>query len=163
MNGRAPILALALVLGACAGSTPAPAAPAAPAQTAAGKGLQIKLVTIYVDDQDKALRFYTDVLGFEKKDDYSNEGFRWLSVTDGANELQLALNNNPPAKAFQQAMHQQSQPAIMFYTSNLASELERIERKGATIKMPLTDVTMALIAQVDDGCGNLVQLTQLER
>jgi predicted enzyme related to lactoylglutathione lyase len=156
-------LALSLLV-ACAASSKAPATPTAPTAEAPAKtGLQIKLITLYVDDQEKALRFYTEVLGFQKKDDFSNEGFRWLSVTDGSNELQLALNNDPAAKAFQQAMYKQSSPAIMFYTGDLAGELERIKGKGATVKMPLTDVDMALIAQVDDGVGNLVQLTQLTR
>src|SRR5215510_6781550 len=74
--------------------------------------MKIKLTSVYVDDQEKALRFYTDVLGFTKKADFSNGPFRWLTVTspdepDGA-ELQLALNDNPAAKAYQQAMFQQT-------------------------------------------------------
>ena len=81
--------------------------------------MKIKLTSVYVDDQDKALRFYTDVLGFTKKADFSNGPYRWLTVTspdepDGT-ELQLALNNNPAAKAYQQALFQQSQPAVMFF------------------------------------------------
>jgi predicted enzyme related to lactoylglutathione lyase len=160
------VLALSLLFGACAttpksATAPSDATTAAPAP--AKKGLQIRLVTLYVDDQEKALTFYSDVLGFQKKDDFSNEGFRWLSVTDGTTELNLALNNNPAAKAFQQAMYKENQPAIMFYTDDLAREHERIKGKGATFKMPPTDVDMALIAQVDDGCGNLVQITELQR
>ncbi len=81
--------------------------------------MKIKLTSVYVDDQDKALRFYTEVLGFAKKADFSQGPFRWLTVAspeepDGT-ELQLALNNNPAAKAYQQAMFQQGQPAAMFY------------------------------------------------
>lgn len=137
-------LSTLLFLMACAGtSRPAPANPA-PTKVA---GLQIKLVTIYVHDQEKALHFYTDVLGFQKKDDVSNAGFCWLSVTDGASELQLAANDSPAAKAFQQAMYAQSQPAIMFYTSDLAADFARVQAKGAAVKMPPTDVTMATIAQ----------------
>ncbi len=158
---RAILFTLALAAG-CAGSKPTTTTTPT-AEAPARKGLQIKLVTIYVDDQDKALAFYTDVLGFQKKDDESHDGYRWLSVTDGTTELQLAHNAMPAAKAFQRAMYEQSQPAIMFYTSDLASDFSRVEAKGATVKMPVTDVTMALIAQVDDGCGNLVQLTQLTR
>ena len=80
--------------------------------------MKIKLTNVYVDDQEKALRFYTEVLGFVKKADFSNGPFRWLTVAspedpDGT-ELQLALNNNPAAKAYQQAIFQQNQPAAMF-------------------------------------------------
>src|SRR5271165_4120153 len=75
--------------------------------------MKIKLTSVYVDDQDKALRFYTEVLGFPTKADFSNGPFRWLTVAspeepDGT-ELQLALNNNPAAKAYQLAMFQQGQ------------------------------------------------------
>ena len=81
--------------------------------------MKIKLTSVYVDDQEKALRFYTEVLGFTKKADFSNGPFRWLTVAspeepDGT-ELQLALNDNPAAKAYQQAIFQQGQPAAMFY------------------------------------------------
>ena len=77
--------------------------------------MKIKLTSVYVDDQNKALRFYTEVLGFAKKSDFSQGPFRWLTVAspeepDGT-ELQLALNNNPAAKTYQQAIFQQSQPA----------------------------------------------------
>src|SRR5690242_11574223 len=100
------ILALALIAGACAASTPPHAAAPAPA-AAAHAGLKIKLTSIYVDDQDKALRFYTDVLGFTKKDDFTNGPYRWLTVVSpddpqGA-QLQLALDNNPAAKTYHQA------------------------------------------------------------
>src|SRR5271156_4270619 len=96
--------------------------------------MKIKLTSVYVDDQEKALRFYTDVLGFAKKADFSNGPFRWLTVAspdspDGA-ELQLALNNNPAAKAYQQALFQQGQPAVMFFTDDLQAEYERIKALG---------------------------------
>jgi catechol 2,3-dioxygenase-like lactoylglutathione lyase family enzyme len=102
--------------------------------------MRIKLTTVYVDDQDKALRFYTEVLGFAKQADFRNGPYRWLTVVspeepDGT-ELQLALNDNPAAKAYQQALFQQGQPAAMFYTAST-------------------------IAVVNDTCGNLIQLTQL--
>jgi catechol 2,3-dioxygenase-like lactoylglutathione lyase family enzyme len=85
--------------------------------------LKIKLTSVYVDDQEKALRFYTEVLGFARKADFSHGPFRWLTVAspedpDGT-ELQLALNDNPAAKAYQQAMLQQGLPAAMFYTDYL--------------------------------------------
>jgi predicted enzyme related to lactoylglutathione lyase len=157
------ILALSLILaGGCGSSSPHTAAPGA-----ARAGLKIKLTSVYVDDQDKALHFYTDVLGFAKKDDFSNGGYRWLTVTapDDPNgtELQLALDNDPAGKAFQQARFQQSQPAVMFYTDDVKGEYERIKARGAEFTMPPTDVTASTIAVVKDTCGNLIQITQLKR
>jgi predicted enzyme related to lactoylglutathione lyase len=124
--------------------------------------MRIKLTSVYVDDQEKALRFYTEVLGLVKKADYSNGPFRWLTVaspedTDGT-ELQLALNNNPAAKTYQQALFEQRQPAAMFYSDD-----ERMKSCGAEFTMPPTDVTASKIAVVNDTCGNLIQLTQLMR
>jgi len=127
--------------------------------------MKIKLTSIYVDDQEKALRFYTDVLGFEKKADFSNGPFRWLTVASpeepGGAELQLALNDNPAAQTYQQAMFEQSQPAAMFYTDDVQANYERIKAAGGEFTMPPTDVTASIIAQIDDTCGNLIQLTQL--
>ena len=127
--------------------------------------MKIKLTNLYVDDQEKALRFYTEILGFVKKADYSQGPFRWLTVAsqedpDGT-ELQLALNNNPAAKAYQQAMFQQSQPAAMFYTDNLQADYERMKARGAQFTMPPKDVTASKIAMLNDTCGNLIQVTQL--
>ena len=127
--------------------------------------MKIKLTGIYVDDQSKALRFYTEVLGFVKKTDFSNGPYRWLTVgspdePDGT-QLQLALNNNSAAKAYQQAMFQQNQPAAMFYTDDVNSDYERIKARGAEFTMPPTDVTASKIAMLNDTCGNLIQLTQL--
>src|SRR5207249_8410800 len=129
--------------------------------------MKIKLTSIYVDDQDKALHFYTGVLGFAKKSDFSNGPFRWLTVVspeepDGT-ELQLALNNNPAAKAYQQAIFQQSQPAAMFYTDDVKGDYERLKARGAAFTMPPTDVTASTIAMLNDTSGNLIQLTQLAR
>ena len=129
--------------------------------------MRIKLTSVYVDDQAKALAFYTDVLGFAKKADFSNGPYRWLTVgsadePDGT-QLQLALNNNPAAKAYQQAMFQQNQPAVMFFTDNIKGDYERIKGHGAEFTMPPTDVTGSTIAMLKDSCGNLIQLTQLAR
>jgi predicted enzyme related to lactoylglutathione lyase len=129
--------------------------------------MKIKLTSVYVDDQEKALRFYTEVLGFTKKADFSNGPFRWLTVTSAEDvngtELQLALDNNPAAKAYQQALFQQGQPAIMFFTDDIKGDCERIKARGAEFAMPPTEVTGSTIAQVNDTCGNLVQITQLAR
>ena len=129
--------------------------------------MKIKLTSVYVDNQDKALRFYTEVLGFVKKADFSNGPFRWLTVaspedSDGT-ELQLALNNNPAAKTYQQALFQQSQPAAMFFTNDLQADYERMKARGAEFTMPPTDVTASTIAMLNDTCGNLIQITELKR
>ena len=127
--------------------------------------MKIKLTSVYVDDQEKALRFYTEVLGFVKKSDFSQGPYRWLTVAspedpDGT-ELQLALNNNPAAKAYQQAIFQQGQPAAMFYTDDVQADYERMKARGAEFTMPPKDVTASKIAMLNDTCGNLIQLTQL--
>jgi predicted enzyme related to lactoylglutathione lyase len=129
--------------------------------------MKIKLTRVYVDDQEKALRFYTEVLGFVKKADFSQGPFRWLTVASPeepeGTQLQLALNDNPAAKAYQQAMFQQSQPAAMFYTDDLQADHERMKARGAEFTMPPTDVTASKIAMLSDSCGNLIQVTQLLR
>jgi predicted enzyme related to lactoylglutathione lyase len=129
--------------------------------------MKIKLTSIYVDDQDKALRFYTEVLGLTRKADFGNGGYRWLTVASPdepeGTELQLALNDNPAGKAYQQALFQQGQPAIMLFTDDVKADYERIAARGGQFRMPPTEVTGSTIAQLDDTCGNLVQITQLAR
>jgi predicted enzyme related to lactoylglutathione lyase len=129
--------------------------------------VKIKLTSVHVDDQEKALRFYTEVLGFVKKADFSQGPFRWVTVAspedpDGT-ELQLALNDNPAAKAYQQAIFQQSQPAAMFFTDDVKADYERMTARGAEFIMAPTDVTASTIAMLNDTCGNLIQITQLKR
>ena len=127
--------------------------------------MKIKLTSIYVDDQEKALGFYSGVLGFAKAADFSQGPFRWLTVASpeepGGTQLQLALNDSPAAKAFQQAMFQQSRPAAMFYSDDVQADYERIKAHGGEFTMPPTAVTGSIIAMLKDTCGNLVQLTQL--
>ena len=128
--------------------------------------MKIKLMSIYVDDQDKALQFYTGVLGFAKKADVTQGSYRWLTVASPEDpqgtELQLARNDNPAAKAYQDAMFKESQPAVMFFTDDVKADYERIKKKGGEFTMPPTDVTASTIAQLKDGCGNLIQITQLK-
>src|SRR4051794_21314838 len=105
--------------------------------------MKIKLTTLYVDDQEKALRFYTEVLGFVKAGDFSNGPYRWLTVAsaeepDGT-QLQLALNDNPAAKTYQEAIFQQGQPAAMFYTDDLQADYERAKARGAEFTKPPSD------------------------
>ena len=126
--------------------------------------MKIKVTSIYVDDQEKALRFYTDVLGFVAKADVVNGPYRWLTVAspeepDGT-ELQLALNDNPAAKSYQQSMFEQSQPAAMFHTADLQGDYDRLVSKGVRFTAPLMKEAWGSMATLDDTCGNLIQLTQ---
>jgi predicted enzyme related to lactoylglutathione lyase len=129
--------------------------------------MKIKLTSVYVDDQEKALRFYTDVLGFTKKADVSQGPYRWLTVVSPeepqGTELQLARNDNPAAKAFQEAIFQQGQPAVMFFTDDIAGDCEGMKARGAQFTMPPTEVPGSTIARLNDTCGNLIQITQLAR
>jgi predicted enzyme related to lactoylglutathione lyase len=127
--------------------------------------MKIKIMSIHVDDQEKALRFYTEVLGFTKKTDVSNGGYRWVTVAspeepDGP-ELQLEVNTSPAAKAYQEARFQQGQPAAMFFTNDVKGDCERIKARGAELTMPPTEVPGSTIAKLKDTCGNLIQITQL--
>jgi predicted enzyme related to lactoylglutathione lyase len=129
--------------------------------------MKIKLTSVYVNDQEKALRFYTDVLGFIKKADFSKGAFRWLTVAsaedpDGT-ELQLALNDDPAAKAYQEARFAQGQAAANFFTGDVNGDYDSIKARGAEFTMPPADVTGATIAMLNDTCGNLIQITQLAR
>jgi len=129
--------------------------------------MKIKLTSIYVDDQEKALRFYTDVMGFIKKADVSQGPYRWLTVAspeepDGA-ELQLDVSDDPAVKAYQEALFRQGRRAAMFYTDDVQADYERMKARGAEFTMPPTKVTGSTIAIVNDTCGNLVQLVQLDR
>jgi predicted enzyme related to lactoylglutathione lyase len=125
------------------------------------------VTSIYVNDQERALRFYTDVLGFKKKSDFTQGPFRWLTVAspeepDGA-ELQLAPNENPAARTYQRAIFEQGQPAAMFYVDDVQREYDRTKALGAEFTMPPTKVTGSTIAMLDDTCGNKIQLVALDR
>jgi predicted enzyme related to lactoylglutathione lyase len=129
--------------------------------------VKIKITSIYVNDQERALRFYTDVLGFVKKADFSQGPFRWLTVAspeekDGT-ELQLALNDDPAARSYQQAMFEKGKPAAMFYVDDVQQEFDRMHPLGATFTMPPTKVTGSTIAMLDDTVGNLIQIVTLDR
>jgi predicted enzyme related to lactoylglutathione lyase len=129
--------------------------------------VKIKVTSIYVNDQKKALRFYTEVLGFVKKADFTQGPFRWLTVAspeepDGT-ELQLALNDDPAARAYQQAMFEKGRPAAMFYVNDVQREYDRMKPLGAEFTMPPTKVTGSTIAMLNDTCGNLIQIVVLDR
>ncbi len=129
--------------------------------------MKIQWTRVYVDDQEKALRFYTEVLGFTKKADFGQGSYRWLTVASpeqpNGTELQLALNDSPPARAWQQAMFQQGQPAALFFSDDVDAECASAAARGAEFTMPPTDVTGSRIAMLNDTCGNILQLTQLRR
>jgi predicted enzyme related to lactoylglutathione lyase len=127
--------------------------------------MRIKWTTLYVDDQEKALEFYTGNLGFEKKADFSQGNYRWLTVAspedpDGV-ELVLDSNVNPAGKAYQEALRGQSQPAAQFLVEDVQAEHDRLVAKGVEFTTPVTSVTGSIIAVLDDTCGNLIQLTHL--
>ena len=129
--------------------------------------MKIGLTSIYVDDQEKALHFYTNVLGFVKKTDVTQGPYRWLTVAsaeepDGV-ELQLAANDDPAAKAYQQALFERGERAIMFYVDDVQGEFERLTAAGAAFTMPPAKVTGSTIAVLNDTVGNLIQITKLDR
>jgi predicted enzyme related to lactoylglutathione lyase len=127
--------------------------------------MRIKWSTLYVDDQEKALQFYTDRLGFQKKADFSQGDYRWLTVASPEEpegvELQLESNANPAGKAYQEALRDQSKPAAQFLVNDVQAEHDRLAASGVKFTMPVTSATGSVIAVLDDTCGNLIQLVQL--
>ena len=127
--------------------------------------MKIKWTGLYVNDQEKALRFYTDVLGFRKKADFSQGPYRWLTVAaaedpDGV-ELILESNSNPAGKAYQEALYGQQMRAAQFLVKDVQAEHNRLAALGVKFTMPVTKVTGSIIAVLDDTCGNLIQLIQV--
>lgn len=127
--------------------------------------MRIKWTSLYVDDQEKALQFYTDKLGFQKKADFTQGNYRWLTVvspedTDGM-ELILESNANPAGKAYQEAVRGQNRPAAQFLVNDVQAEYDRLTGKGVKFTMPVTPTTGSVIAILDDTCGNLIQLVKL--
>ena len=130
-----------------------------------GEAMRIKWTTLYVDDQEKALQFYTDKLGFQKKADFSQGNYRWLTVASPEDpegvELVLESDANPAGKAYQEALHGQGHPAAQFLVNDVQAEHDRLAAKGVKFTMPVTSTTGSIIAVLDDTCGNLIQLTHL--
>jgi glyoxylase I family protein len=126
--------------------------------------MKIKLTSLMVDDQAKALAFYTGVLGFVKKQDFPVGEYRWITVVspDGRDDLELALepNANPAAKTFQQAMFSQGIPLAAFEVADLAAEHARLDGAGVVFTVPPTPAGAVAIAVFADTCGNLIQLYQ---
>ena len=130
--------------------------------------MQIKLTSIFVDDQEKALKFYTDVLGFQKKMDFSAGSYRWLTVVspEEPEGVQLVLErnegNNPAAKAYQQEIFRHGLPAANFFVGDVQKEYERLKQHGVKFTKEPTKTTGSTIAVLDDTCGNLIQITKLD-
>ena len=128
--------------------------------------MKIKLTSVFVDDQEKALKFYTGVLGFATKMDFTAGKYRWLTVVspeepDGT-QLQLGLNDNPAAKTYQQAIFAQGVPAANFFVGDVQEEYARIKQHGVKFTKEPTKTTGSTIAVLDDTCGNLIQITHLD-
>ncbi len=128
--------------------------------------MKLKLMSVFVDDQDKALKFYTDALGFVKKMDFPAGKFKWLTVVspeepDGP-QLFLGPNDNPAASAYQQAIFAQGTPAALFFVADIQTEYARLEKLGVTFTKAPTKTTGSTIAVLDDTCGNLIQIVQLD-
>ena len=127
--------------------------------------MKIYITSIFVDDHDKALTFYTQVLGFVKKNDIPLGEFKWLTVTspedpDGV-ELLLEPNDNPAAQTFQQSIFKQGIPLKSFAVENVQNEYERLTKLGVKFSMEPTQTGPVTVAIFDDTCGNLIQLVQM--
>ena len=126
--------------------------------------MQMKLTSVLVDDQDKAAKFYTEVLGFVKKHDFPIGQFKWLTVTspEGPDDIEMLLepNDNPAAKAFQEALYQQKITARVFAVQDIQKEYERLKKLGVIFTMEPTPMGPVTIAVFDDTCGNLIQIAQ---
>ena len=126
--------------------------------------MRIKLTSVMVDEQEKALRFYTDVLGFKPRHDIPMGEFRWITVTspEGPDDVELALepNANPAGRAFQEAMFQQGIPVAAFEVDDLDAEFARLTARGVAFTKPPTALGPVSIAIFADTCGNLIQIHQ---
>ncbi|MCP4897922.1 MAG: VOC family protein [bacterium] len=127
--------------------------------------MRIKLSSVLIDDQDKALRFYTEVLGFSKKVDLPVGEYRWLTVVSPddpeGTELLLEPNANPAAATYQQALFESGIPLASFEVDDAQLEYERLHAEGVVFKQEPTDVGTAVCAIFEDTCGNLIQFYQV--
>lgn len=126
--------------------------------------MKIKLNSVLVDNQDKALKFYTEVFGFVKKHDVPVGEFRWITVVspEGPDDLELALepNANPAARTFQEALFKQGIPLTAFEVDDIDREMKRLKGLGVVCTMEPTNAGAVTLAIVADTCGNLIQLYQ---
>jgi predicted enzyme related to lactoylglutathione lyase len=126
--------------------------------------MRITLTSIMVDDQEKALRFYTEVVGFRKNLDIPVGEYRWITLVapEGAEGVELALepNANPAAKAFQKAMFEQGIPMTSFESRDIEAEAARLKNAGVVFTKAPTRAGPVTIAVFADTCGNLIQMHQ---
>jgi len=126
--------------------------------------MRIKLTSIMVDDQDKALKFYTEVFGFVKKLDIPAGEYRWITVVspEGPGDLELALepNANPIGKAFQEGLFNQGIPATAFEVGDIDREYQRLRKLGVVFTREPSRQGPLALAVCADTCGNLIQLYQ---
>jgi predicted enzyme related to lactoylglutathione lyase len=126
--------------------------------------VRIKLLSIFVDDQDKALRFYTDVVGFKKKQDFPVGGARWITVTspEGPDDLELVLepNSHPAASAYQTALRNSGIPCTAFESTDIRAEVQRLKERDVMFTMEPVDAGKVVIAVFSDTCGNMIQIYQ---
>src|SRR5271156_4645961 len=130
--------------------------------------MQIKLTSVFVDDQDKALKFYTDILGFNKKHEFQAGKYKWLTVVspEEPEGVQLVLESNEgynsAAKTYQQAIFQQGIAAANFFVADVQKEYDRLKQLGVIFTKEPTKTTGSTIAILNDTCGNLIQITHLD-
>ena len=126
--------------------------------------MKIVVTSVLVDDQDKALRFYTDVLGFEKKQDVPMGEFRWLTVVSpqdpNGTELLLEPDAHPAAKPFKTALVEDGIPYTSFGVDDVKADFERLSGRGVRFTQPPTEMGPVTTAVFDDTCGNLIQIAQ---
>ena len=126
--------------------------------------MRIKLNSIFVNDQEKALRFYTDVLGFRKKQDFPVGGARWITVVspEGPDDLELVLepNGHPAASAYQSALMKDGIPCTALESDDIQTDVKRLKEKGVVFTIEPTHAGTVIIAIFADTCGNLIQIYQ---
>jgi predicted enzyme related to lactoylglutathione lyase len=129
--------------------------------------MKIKVTSVFVNDQEKALKFYTEVLGFVKKNDVTVGQYRWLTVVSSEDqngiELLLEPNDNPAAKEYRKAIFEQGIPAMALFVDDIQKEYEKLKELGVVFTMQPTKVTGSTIAVFNDSCGNLIQINQLNQ
>lgn len=127
--------------------------------------MKIKLTSVFVDDQEKALQFYTEVLGFIKHTDVPAGEFRWLTVVspEGSADVELLLepNENPAAKVYQKALFDQGIPLAAFAVDDTRQEYERLAGQGVLFRSESVEMGSTTIAVFEDTCGNLIQIYQV--
>ena len=126
--------------------------------------MHITHTSVFVNDQNEALKFYTETLGFVKKHDVPVGKFKWLTVVspddpDGT-ELLLEPNDNPLSQAFQQGIFEEGIPAASFGVADIRAEHEKLKSLGVAFTMEPTELANVTIAVFDDTCGNPIQIAQ---